>query len=365
MTFLIFFIIIAVLILSHEFGHFLAAKLTDTKVEEFGFGFPPKIFWIKKGETIYSLNLFPIGGFVKILGEDGAPVEEVGLPNSEDASSRNFSFKPPVVQALIVSAGVLFNLILAWIFISISLNLGTFRQIDDDLAAPSANVMIVEVQKNSSAESVGLIPGDIITKLKFGDQVSEQPTKMAEVQNFINFNRGEEIEITYKRGEDVLVSAVKLKDVKAEEGALGIAMARIAFAKEPWYLAIWNGLKQTVFLTAGIAVAIFYFIVGLFQGVGFEQVAGPVGIFNIVGQTARFGFVHLIQLTAILSINLAIINFFPFPALDGGRLLIILIEKLKGSPMNYKVINLIHSVGFALLIFLMLLVTYQDILRLI
>lgn len=369
MTFLIFFIIIAVLILSHEFGHFLAAKLTNTKVEEFGLGFPPKIFWLKKGETVYSFNLFPIGGFVKILGEDGAPAEkEIGFSGSDAASpSRNFSFKSATVQALIVSAGVLFNLILAWLFISISLNLGTFQQIDDNLPAPTANVMIVEVQKDSPAESVGLMPGDIITKLKVGDQVSdsEQPTKMSGVQNFININRGEKIEITYKRGEALFSSSVKLKDVEAKDGALGIAMARIAVAKEPWHLAIWKGLKQTAFLTGAVAAGIFYFLIGLFKGVGFEQIAGPIGIFNIVGQTTRFGFVHLIQLTAILSINLAIINFFPFPALDGGRLIFILIEKLKGSPINYKVINLIHSVGFALLIFLMLLVTYQDILRLI
>ena len=368
MVFLIFFIIIAVLILSHEFGHFLAAKLTNTKVEEFGFGFPPKIFWRKRGETIYSFNLFPIGGFVKILGEDGQSDVKHSVLDAEE--SRNFSFKSAGVQALIVSAGVLFNLILAWILISISLSLGSFQQIDDNFAEENIKpqVIIVEVQKGSPAESAGLLPGDILIGYRIAElsgYAMAEPTKMSEVQNFINSNRGKKIEITYKRGDVLFSSSAQLKDAKAEEGALGIAMARVAVIQEPWYAAIFKGLKQTAFLVFAVSAGIFYFIIGLFQGVGFEQVAGPVGIFNIVGKTAQFGLSHLIQLTALLSINLAIINFFPFPALDGGRLIVVLVEKIKGSPINYKVINLIHSVGFALLIFLMFLVTYQDILRLI
>lgn len=377
MTFLIFFIIIALLILSHEFGHFLVAKLTNTKVEEFGFGFPPKIFWLKKGETIYSFNLFPIGGFVKILGEDGAPPQEVGLSNLEIASpnNRNFFSKPVSVKAAIIAGGVFFNLLLAWILISASLSLGSLQQIDDNLDFKNAQVMIAEVQKNSPAEVIGLRPGDQIFRLSELTLASAnlevsapgnflEPTKMTEVQDFVNLNRGKKIEITYKREDKIFSSKIQLRDAAAKEGGLGIAMARVAMVKEKWHAAIFKGLKQTILLTGAIALAIIYFIIGLFRGTGFEQVAGPIGIFNIVGQTSQFGISHLIQLSALLSINLAIINFLPFPALDGGRLIFVLIEKIKGSPLNYKVVNLIHSVGFAILIILMLFVTYQDILRL-
>ena len=362
------------MILSHEFGHFLVAKLTNTKVEEFGFGFPPKIFWKKIGETIYSFNLFPIGGFVKIAGEDG--VKDFIDPSKAPADynyQRNFNAKSATIKAAIISAGVLFNLILAWILISFSLTLGSLEQIDDNLTAPTGQVIIMEVQKNSPAEKAGLIAGDIIMTLSsapssnVSDAILQKinPTKMAETQDFVNLNRGKEIEISYKRGEDVFSAIVRLKDIEAKDGALGIAMTRAVIVKEKWHTAILKGFKQTILLTAGIAYAIFYFIIGLFKGVGFEQVAGPIGIFNIVGQASRFGILHLIQLSAILSINLAVINFFPFPALDGGRLIFILAEKIKGSPMNYKAVNLVNSVGFAILIILMLLVTYQDISRLV
>ncbi len=363
MTFLFFFAIIAVLILSHEFGHFLAAKKTGTKVEEFGFGFPPKILRWKKGETTYSLNLFPVGGFVKILGENS----EENIPEKE--KKRSFYFKPASVKAFIIMAGVLFNLLLAWALLSASFAMGTKEQISDDadlksLGVKTAEIVIVDVDKNGPAFKVGLKTGDILLSLS-SNNVLSLPLKIIDVQNFINAHRGEKIELTYKRGDSINSIKTELRDIEAKEGALGIAMVRLATIKENWYMAVFKGLKQTALLTVEITIAIFYFFAGLFKGTGFEQVAGPIGIFNIVGESAKFGLSYIFQLSALLSINLAIINILPFPALDGGRLLFIIIEKIKGSPINPKIANAINNSGFIILILLMIAITYKDISRII
>lgn len=363
MTFLIFFAILVLLILSHEFGHFLVAKKTNTKVEEFGFGFPPKILGWKKGETTYSFNLFPIGGFVKILGEN----YDDDIPENE--KEKSFYFKSASIKAFIVGAGVLFNLLLAWTLISASLGMGIKQQIKDDVDLKNINANIVEitvvdVEKDSPADKAGLKQGDVLLSLSSENNLVHV-LKINDVQNFLNSHRGREIELTYKRNNSTASLKAKPRDVEAKDGALGIAMVRLATVKENWHSVVFKGLKQTVLYTTETAYAIFYFLVGLFKGTGFDQVAGPVGIFNIVDEAAKFGLSYILQLSALLSINLAVINFLPFPALDGGRLLFIAIEKIKGAPINPKIANTINSIGFALLLFLMIIITYKDITRII
>lgn len=376
MDFLIFFIILSILVLSHELGHFLAAKYTNTKVEEFGFGFPPKIFSFKKGETIYSLNLFPIGGFVKILGENGEEKKDIENKNLNEDKDRNFYFKSVYAKIFILSDGVLFNLLLAWILLSFSLTAGNLKQINDDevLDIPSL-VVITEILENSPAYKIGLKPGDIIINLYSLNKEQKEISisyknklnisKIIDVQNFINENKGKEISITVKRGTEIFSSNVNLRDVPSEKGSLGVAMARVINFKPPFYLAIIYGFRDTIVLTGTIAVAIFYFFTELLKGQGFEQVAGPVGIFNIVSEASNLGISYLARLAAVLSINLAVINFLPFPALDGGRVFMILIEKIKKSPIKQKYVNAINMLGFAALIILMFFITYSDILKII
>lgn len=362
-TFIIFFIILSILILSHELGHFLAAKKTNTKVEEFGFGFPPKIFWKKFGETIYSFNLFPIGGFVRILGEDG-------ISENTSEQNRNFSMKPFWVKSLILSAGVLFNLILAWILISVTLSLGNLKLAEDDEVMPDGKslVIITQILKGSPAEQAGITSESVITRLLSGNE-EVIPAKASDVQNFIQNNKGKDItvfinDLSLSQSEEKSFK-VKLNNVDAKDGALGVGLARAAVIKEPFYLALIKGFKETILFTIYTAAAIFYFIAGLFQGTGFENVAGPVGIFKIVGQAKTLGISYITQLAAVLSINLAIINFLPFPALDGGRFLFAVIEKIKGSPLNQKAVNIANAAGFFILIGLMAVITYRDILRII
>lgn len=364
MTFLIFFIILAILIISHEFGHFLFAKLAKVKVEEFGFGFPPKIFWFKKGETIYSFNLFPIGGFVKILGENDE-TKDLNNQSSKEEDSGNFSFKPLSVKIGIIAAGVFFNFLLAWIIFSFGSVVGFPTEINDEANAPNAKVLIVDIAKNSPAEKVGLIPGDIITRL-LHEAEPRVISKSFEVREFVSEHKGEEITIFYERGNETFSLNITPRISSPEgEGALGVAMARVDILKTPFYKAPWEGFKRASFAVIFIAGGFYNLFADLFSGVNVSgQIAGPVGIFSIIKTQSQFGIMNIINFTALLSLVLVVVNILPFPALDGGRILFLIIEKLKGSPINAKVANAIHTAGFALLLLLMLVVTYNDIMRL-
>jgi len=344
MTILLFAIVLAVLILSHELGHFLFAKLSGTKVEEFGLGFPPRIFGIKKGGTIYSLNWIPFGGFVKILGEDDT-----------EKKSGSFSSKPIYVRAAILVAGVFFNLILAWVLFSFAYLIGAPTSVDGD--TPGA-ITIIDVQKDSAAEAVGLMPGDKLKKLSFLNETLEVET-ITGVQEFVKIHRGQEIQLEYFRGEELLVASA------VPEPILGVAMDRIGIVSLPFHKAVWEGTKDTVFLTIIIVKLFGLLIAELFGGGGAlaSQVSGPIGIVGMVGSAAKFGLVYIVQFVALFSVNLAILNMIPFPALDGGRLLFLAIEAIKGSPINQKIQQQVNMIGFAILIGLMLLVTFRDIVR--
>ena len=352
MVILLFIVALALLILSHEFGHFICAKLSKTKVEEFGFGFPPRIFGIKKGETVYSINWIPFGGFVKVLGEDSA-----------DKQAGSFASKPIYIRAIILAAGVFFNLVLAWILFSVVFMAGAPSSVDDDAFGI---VTILEVQKGTPAEEIGLLPGDKIQRLFFEGEILESDNVIY-VQEFISKHKGQEIEMEILRGKELIkVIAIPNPNPPEGVGALGIAMDKIGIVSMPFHKAVWNGAKDTVFLTVLITKAFANLITDLVTGAGAAiQVAGPIGIVNMVGTASEFGLVYVIQFIALLSINLAIINMIPFPALDGGRLLFLAIEAIKRSPINPKITMVANSIGFFILVALMLLITFQDIIRLV
>lgn len=349
MSILLFFAALAVLILSHEFGHFIFAKLAKMKVEEFGFGFPPRLLKKKKGDTVYSLNLIPFGGFVKIAGED-----------TIDKSTGDFSSKPKYWRAIVLAAGVFFNLVLAWILLSVALFIGAPAPVDD--SEPGGYVAILEVAESSPAEAAGLKAGDVFENFSYEFDFIEVKTA-ADAQSFINSHKGKEITINFLReGENLSLKAIPLVNPPEGRGALGIALSKIGKVSVPFHKAFWEGAKGTVFMTG----LMFKGFISLFRegGASFLEVRGPIGIVNLVGSAASFGFAYVIQFIAFLSINLAILNFLPFPALDGGRLLFLGIEAIKGSPLNSKFTIIANTAGFAILILLMLAVTYQDIARL-
>jgi len=330
-------IFLSILILVHETGHFLVAKKFGLLAEEFGFGLPPKIWSKKIGETVYSVNALPFGGFVKILGEDG------GNPMME----RNFASLKIWKRAVIISAGVLFNFLLGWLVISLVFSIGV----------PQA-VVITDVKADSPAIEIGLQVSDKI----IGYNTTE------EFINYINENRGKEINLKIGRNGDELDLKViprMIKNTPNGEGALGIGLIGAGFPKKNIGESLWEGLKTSIEIMKMIFVAIYDLIAKVFVGkANLEQVAGPVGIVKLTAQAGTLGFAYLLQLLAMISLNLAVINIFPFPALDGGRLLFLAIEKIKGSPLNPKFEKIANGIGFALLILLMIAITIKDIVRL-
>lgn len=355
-TFLIFLIVIAALVLSHEFGHFIVAKMKGVRVDEFGFGFPPRIAGIRFGETLYSLNLLPFGGFVRIYGEDAT--EE-----SDDA--RNFSSRSIGVRFLIIVAGIGMNMLLAWVLFTVGHLVGLPTAVDEATEnARNIAVQIVEVSAGSPAAEAGILPGDAIRALHTGAG-EVRVTDIDEVQTFINAHRGEEITMRITRGrEELMPIVIPRVNPPNGEGALGIAMVKTAIVSAPWYLAPWEGLKTTLRTTAAVASGLLLFFSNLIVGTVMGDIAGPVGIAQIAGQAGRLGLIYVLQLTAMLSINLAILNLLLIPALDGGRIFFLLIEKIRGVPVSARISQLTHMLGFVALIALMLLITYRDVAKL-
>lgn len=369
MSILIFFAILFILVIVHEAGHFFTAKKFGIRVDEFGFGFPPKLWSRKKGETEYSLNALPFGGFVKIFGE--TPDEE---NTSGPDSGRSFINKPKWQQAVVLFAGVFANFILAWLFFSIGLMSGMPASVgsDNSRELEDVNLVIISVMPDSPALEGGLQSGDKIISIKSfsleeGKYDSLQDINPESLKSFILANPKEEIEIGYLRGKSAVPVQTTVIPEENNEGtpAIGIAMDQIGIAKMSPIPALIGGLRLDWQLTKATAAGLIAFITESIMGRGsLEAVTGPVGLVGIVGDAYEFGFIYLLSFAALISVNLAIINLVPFPALDGGRLLFLLIEKIKGSRINPKVANAANMLGFALLIIFMLVITWNDVAKL-
>ena len=330
---------LSVLIIIHELGHFLAARYFGLLVEEFGFGIPPRMIGKQIGETLVSLNWLPLGGFVKIYGERH-DAEKSGIP-----PVRSFSHQSAGRKALIIIAGVAMNFFLGWLLVSAVFMIG----------APRA-VLITEVKAGSLAESAGLLAGDQLAGFVSVDAFVK----------FIDANQGQEVGLEIKRGAETLnIKVTPRTAVPAGEGNLGIAVVETGIPQVGFFQAFWRGLAASVNMVWMILISVAQLIVGLFTDADvFSRFVGPVGIVNVAIQTAKSGLVNLLQLIALISLNLAVFNILPIPALDGGRLLFILIEKIKGSPIPVKTEMAANGLGFALLLFLIFAVTIKDILTL-
>lgn len=368
-TALIFILILGVLIFVHELGHFLVAIRNGIKADEFGFGFPPRIvgavkndktgkyeiIWgekeVKSKNTIFSLNWIPLGGFVKIKGEDGGTLDK-----------DSFATKSAWARIKVLAAGVTMNFILAWFLLSIVFMLGAPEAIEDDKKVKDAKVQISQVIDESPAKEMGLAVGDQVVKACDGKSFCRTIGKVEELQNFINEHKGQEIVLTIKRGDEISeLKGVPRKEYPDDQGSLGVSLARTALVQYPWYEAIGKGLTAVFDMIILILVTLGALIGQLFAGgKPAMDVAGPIGIAIMTKQVSALGLTYLLQFTAVLSINLGIINILPFPALDGGRILFILIEKIKGSPVNQKFEQMANSIGFALLLLLMVVVTFRD-----
>ncbi|MEK7175517.1 MAG: RIP metalloprotease RseP [Patescibacteria group bacterium] len=372
MNILIFLIILLVVVLVHEFGHFFAAKKFGMRVDEFGFGFPPKLFGIKKGETEYTFNLLPLGGFVKIFGENAEEEIQTPPPNPlPKEEGERFTDKPKYQQGIVIFAGVFMNFILAWLLFSVGfmiglpISSGAVTEKNKD-KIQDISLVITSVLPNSPAEKAGLKMGDKILSI----DLLENPTPQS-LKDYINLNQKEKIIINYTNTNNNSISQTTSLTpqnviLTPIDGKIGIAMEEVGIIKLPILEALKDGMRITLLTARGMVIGLYDLISDGIRGRGsLDAVAGPVGIVGIVGDAYRSGFVYLLSFTAIISINLAVINLIPFPALDGGRLFFILIEKIKGSAINPKVFNIINASGFIILLALMLFVTYNDIIKLI
>lgn len=372
MSIFIFIVILLVLVLVHEFGHFFSAKKFGIRVDEFGFGFPPKLFGIKKGETEYTFNLLPIGGFVRIFGEsleENTPTAKAENKNDIDFK-RSFISKPKWQQSIVLLAGVFANFILAWFLFSVGFMSGLPTSVGSERAGSkleNVSLVIVSVLPDSPADRAGLKIGDKIKTIN-NKNGSADEIDSETVRSFIAESKGESVGIGYTRGKNETIIEAKIIPLKKEQNegfSIGIAMDQIGIAKLSFLPAFWEGMKLNLQVTKGTVLGLYTLILEGIQGKGsFAAVSGPVGMVGIVGDAYQFGFAYLLSFTALISINLAIINLLPFPALDGGRLLFILIEKIKGSKINPRIANTMNMVGFALLILLMFVITYHDIIKL-
>jgi regulator of sigma E protease len=367
-TAILFLIVLGVLVFVHEMGHFLVARYNGIKVDEFGFGFPPRLggvvwddaskrFHFVKGNreivspyTVYSFNWIPLGGFVKIKGEDG---------NGSDPDS--FATKSTWVRIKVLSAGVAMNFLFAWIFISIVLMMGFPQAVDPTATTTDTSPTTIQISKvlpNTPAESMGLQFGDHILALN-----ETRPENIKQVQEVIAFHKGQSLTFTIDRGDKTLIlTGTPRTDYPANEGSLGIGLDQTRIIKASFFEAIQQGALATYHLTEAMLFGIGGIFKGLFTGTneGLSAVSGPIGIAKMTGQVSSLGFVYLLYFAAILSINLGIINILPIPALDGGRIFFILIEIIKGSPVSKNVEGIFHSIGFLALLALMLLVTIHD-----
>lgn len=352
----VFLSILSVVVMVHELGHLIAAKKFRVRVDEFGFGFPPRIFklFVKDG-TVYTINALPIGGFVRLYGEN----REIEADIPDEVA---FWHKPIYQRTIILLGGVLMNFVLA---------VGLFSAVYSVMGIPeqTGRVEIERVEEGSPAAEYGLKAGDVVKEL------TNKEGRRAELNNvqfreFLYNNAENKVKLTVERdGQELTVEPMLRTDPSQEKGVLGVALKDdVEFVKYPWWQMPFRGavtgfreaMLWGVNTLMGLAMIIR-------QAVSFqvpEGVSGPVGIYQLSDQVRKLGVLPTLLFTGILSVNLAIFNLLPLPALDGGRIVFLIVEKFRGRKVQEKIEYWVNLVGMAILLGLMVLITVNDILRL-
>ena len=362
MNIIIFLLILSILVIVHEAGHFFVAKYFNIRVDEFGLGYPPraKKLFTWKG-SVFTLNWLPFGGFVKIFGEN---------PNEDEEEEKTLEIVPPgdkftsknrSVQAAVLVAGVTANFLFAWLLISIGFISGLPAPVGVSLPVEDAKTVITTVIPDSPAGEAGIKSGDEFISLTRGKETLVELSPES-ASNFIATSK-EPLTFNIKRGEEMVSKTLEPKEgIVPGKPAVGIAMDNVGIVKLSPLKALYHGFLTTAELTWLTAKALGTFIVQGIKGQGdLSQVTGPVGLVSMVGDVQDLGFIYLLSFTALISINLAIINLIPFPALDGGRLLFVGIEALTRRSIPARVFNTANTVGFGILILLMTLITLRDV----
>lgn len=360
LTIVIFVTVLVVLVVIHELGHFFAAKKSGVRVDEFGFGFPPRLFGKKFGETTYTVNLLPLGGFVKIKGIAGEDESEMKDPDSFAA----LGFPKKIA---ILFAGIGMNFILAILLFALAYSIGV--QADPattDTGAIVSNEQIVAaaVEEGKPAQRVGLQAGDVITAVN-----GTSLTTVDEFRGLIESQQGTEVTLEIDRNGEQLSLPVTPEKFESEGETIvgiGVGLSEVATVRYPWYQSFWIGIKKTATLTMAIFGFLGTMIANLFTSapVDTESVSGPVGLAVVIKSAADSGIAQLILISAFLSVNLAVFNLLPIPMLDGGRIMFTIIERVRKKPLPASAEALIHNIGFLLLLGMIIIVTFRDIIRL-
>lgn len=383
-TLIVFLLVLSILVLVHELGHFLMARLFKIRVEEFGLGFPPRALGSyknkfgkrvkvvgnqdfealslnedeniqpKAGSTIFSLNWLPLGGFVKIKGENGQNRDE----------SDSFGAKPIWQRAGVLVAGVIMNVILAWFLFSLGYLIGlpqTTEELGQKAIVSKQAVLVADVLAESPAAQAGIKVGDRILMVAKTTVANEK-----QLQDAVSLRADQETEFLVLRDEkEIKLNIVPNFNITNDRAVIGVSIFSTGTVRYPFFSAFIEGARTTIWTLKAIFFAFIGLFKDMFSGVNVgDQFAGPIGIANITGQAARLGFVYLLQFAALLSLNLAIINILPFPALDGGRLVFLLVEKIKGVPVKKELENLLNNIGFMLLMILIIFITIKDVIKL-
>lgn len=346
-------VVLGMLIIFHELGHFTVAKLTGVQVYEFSMGFGPKIVGFTYGETQYNLRVFPVGGFVRMAGmddsEDSREAEEHGRSIEDIDPGRGFAAKSVLQRMAIIFAGPLMNFVLA-ILIATSIFYVS--------GVPTPTTKIGELIQGDPAAVAGVKVGDIITSID-GNPIKQWEDLVGQIQHK---QSGQSIQLTVKRAGQDLNITVKVKATAEGKGLIGIK-PEATMVRQGFFNSVSYGFKYC----AGVSTAIIDYLGQLFtnQVSAADSLGGPVRITVEIGNAAKTGLLNLANLAAILSINLGLFNLFPIPALDGSRLLFLLVEAVRGKPINPAKENMVHLVGLGLMLLLMVFVTFNDVSKLI
>ncbi len=337
---LIIIIAFSLLVIFHEFGHYIIAKLLKVKVEKFAIGFGPKWFGFQGKETYYSVNLFPLGGYVRMLGD------EVGDPQALDP--RSYLAQKWYKRAFIVAFGPVMNFVLAVLLFTIIFMVGI--NVPD-----TSTTRIGYVYENTPAFKAGLKEGDIVKKIS-----NQEITSWDELTKIIQPNYGKELPLEVLRDKkSMIVKLVPEYDQERKVGILGIRSSQKLERDNP-LRALIKGFEETYSWTVITLKAIWWMISGKIA----PEVSGPVGIAQMISVGVKAGFASLVAFIAVLSINLGVFNLFPIPILDGGHILFLVIEAIKGKPVSPAKIKIAQTIGLAVLLLIFLFATYKDIVRL-
>lgn len=371
-TLLVFLVVLAVLVLSHEWGHFLLARSQGIAVREFGFGFPPRLVGIRRlagagrrfqvvwgrgarteekaGSVLYSINLIPLGGFVRIKGEDA--------DSGEALDSDSFNAKKSWQKAMVLLAGVAMNVVLAAIFLSLGFMVGFPSVVEPGApVAGETTLRVIQVLPGKPAEAAGVAAGDAI--LAVGGL---NYPRLVDLQKYVDAHRDEEIAVAVERNGRRFVKKIRpIVYADTGRGGIGVALVETGLVKYPWPQAVYRGVATTGVYLEEIIFAFWHLIKGIVAGAGVTgAVSGPVGVAVMTGEAARLGVAYLLQFSALLSLNLAVLNILPIPALDGGRLLFVVFNSLRRHPIAPRVEHLIHAVSFVFLMLLVAAITVKD-----